>query len=116
MKKPRIRNRWFIFLFSAFVLIFSNSAFGFTKEQEDDIRKGAANFEYHTVTTKEGLNFRVPEDMPIETKNGIQAPLPFDEYMYGKFKQIENRLNSMDAKLDRIETMFVSLKENKAKC
>ncbi|OGW91401.1 MAG: hypothetical protein A3D28_00350 [Omnitrophica bacterium RIFCSPHIGHO2_02_FULL_63_14] len=61
------------------------------------------NFPYRTVTTAQGLTFRVPEDMPVETRGGIQAPIPFDEYMYGKFKQMEIRLNKIDSKLDLIQ-------------
>lgn len=94
-------------------LLYGSYAFCLTKEEEDDIRKEATDFKYNTVTTKEGLNFRVPEDMPVETRNGIQAPIPFDEYMYGKFKQIDSRLKSIDSKLDHIEELLASTKENK---
>lgn len=73
------------------------------------------NFSYKTITTREGLTFRVPEDMPIENRNGIQTPIPFDQYMYGKFKQIENKLKEVDAKLDRIEKMLISMQEDKPK-
>lgn len=68
-------------------------------------------FKYRSVTTPEGLTFRIPEDMPIEKRNGIQTPIPFDEYMYGKFKQMENRLNSMDAKLDAIQKLLVAQRD-----
>lgn len=71
----------------------------------------AENFEYRTVTTKEGLTYRVPEDMPIENRNGIQAPIPFDEYMYGKFKRMDARLKEMGEQLDRIEQLLLELKE-----
>ena len=109
------RNRRFIFLFLILGFLTSVNAFGLTKEEADEIRKEATNFKYNTVTTKEGLNFRVPEDMPVETRNGIQSPIPFDEYMYGKFKQIENRLNSIDAKLNNIEAMLTAPKDSKPK-
>jgi hypothetical protein len=65
-----------------------------------------ANFKYQTVTTKEGLTFRVPEDMPIESRGGIQAPIPFDEYMYGKFKQMDGRLARIEAQLQKIEELL----------
>jgi hypothetical protein len=71
---------------------------------------GTENFTYHTVTTKEGLTFRVPEDMPIENRGGILAPIPFDEYMYGKFKQMAQRLDRMQAQLDRIEKLLSDLR------
>ncbi|HTL71268.1 MAG TPA: hypothetical protein VL404_08270 [Candidatus Eisenbacteria bacterium] len=72
------------------------------------------NFQYSTVTTKEGLTYRVPEDMPIETRGGIQAPIPFDEYMYGKFRKLEDRLKGIEAQLDRVEKLLLSLKDEKS--
>lgn len=65
-----------------------------------------ANFRYQTVTTKDGLTFRVPEDMPIEKRGGIEAPIPFDEYMYGKFKQMDTRLQRMEAQLQKIQDLI----------
>ena len=73
------------------------------------------NFDYSTVTTSEGLTFRVPEDMPIETRGGIQAPIPFDEYMYGKFRKFEDRLKVIDTKLDRIEKLLLEMRDEKAR-
>ena len=102
----RIRRPYFLFLVLS--LLYSTDAFSLTKEESDDIRKEAANFKYNTVTTKEGLNFRVPEDMPVEMRNGIQAPIPFDEYMYGKFKQMDSRLKSIESKLDEIQKALIS--------
>lgn len=64
------------------------------------------NFEYKTVTTPEGLTFRVPEDMPIEKRGGIVAPIPFDEYMYGKFAKVEGRLYKIETKLTRMEELL----------
>ena len=71
-----------------------------------------ANFKYKTVTTKEGLVFRVPEDMPVEKRDGLLAPIPFDEYMYGKFKQVDVKLQSINEKLDRIEKKVAELDED----
>ena len=100
-------------LSSFFIIVSSNSVWGLTQTEEAEIRKEASNFKYNTVTTKEGLLFRVPEDMPVETRNGIQAPIPFDEYMYGKFKQMDERLKSIETKLDHIEKLMTSSKEEK---
>lgn len=61
------------------------------------------NFPYKTVQTKEGLVFYVPADMPIEMRDGIQAPIPFDEYVYGKFGRVESKISQMNDRLNRIE-------------
>lgn len=73
------------------------------------------NFYYQTKMTKEGLIFRVPEDMPIERRGGLQVPMQFDEYMYGKFRQLDNVLKDMQARLDRIEKLLTEMKEEQAK-
>ncbi len=72
------------------------------------------NFRYQTKMTKEGLHFRVPEDMPIEHRGGLQVPLPFDEYMYGKFKQLDGVLKGIETRLDRIEKLLLEMKEAQA--
>lgn len=77
---------------------------------EDDV-----NFQYTTVTTKEGLTFRVPDDMPIENRGGIVAPIPFDEYAYGKFKRMEKRLAQMEARVEKMEKILVLSKDNEKK-
>ena len=97
-------KRLIIFLW----LVLSVSSWGFAAEEPRETQEGPANFKYRTITTEEGLVFRVPEDMPIEKKNGILAPIPFDEYMYGKFKQIDERLKRIETKLEAISD---SLKE-----
>ena len=89
-----------------FIFAASSAWAELTDEQKNEVRTDANNFKYQDVQTQAGLNFRVPEDMPIEKKNGIEAPLPFDEYMYGKFKQIDGRLENIEKKLDNIEKVL----------
>ena len=65
---------------------------------EEEIQK----YRFKTVTTPEGLNFNIPDDMPIETRNGIKAPIPYDEYQYFKYKKLEEKLSETDAKIDKM--------------
>ena len=69
------------------------------------MKEDVKDFKYQVISS-DGLNFRVPEDMPIEKRAGIEAPIPFDEYMYGKFKQLDSRLDSIEKKLDNIESLL----------
>lgn len=115
MRELRAKGLLFFILSVGLIFVFDPNVWGLTKAEEAKIRKEADNFKYNTVTTKEGLLFRVPEDMPVETRNGIQAPIPFDEYMYGKFKQMDEGLKSIDARLDRIEKILVSNNKNQDK-
>ena len=68
------------------------------QKTEEEMKK----YRFKTVTTPEGLNFNVPEDMPIETRNGLKAPIPYDEYLYFRFKKLEEKLEENSAKLDKM--------------
>lgn len=72
-------------------------------------------YHFDTVTTKEGLKFNVPSDMPIQNKDGLVQPMEFDEYLYIKFKMIEDRVISLEKKLDemdkKMDARFKELKE-----
>ena len=81
----------------------------FAEKQKDD-SDPAKDFQFNVITTKTGLQFRVPDDMPIETRNGIEVPLPFDEYVYGKFKKLDDRLSRIEKSIQNIEKSVANLK------
>jgi hypothetical protein len=73
------------------------------------------------VKTVEGLRFAVPEDMPIQKKDGITAPMKMEEYVAVKFSRIENRLSAVEKaiakineELSTIENYLGSLKKPSA--
>lgn len=70
-----------------------------SQKMEDEMKK----YRFETVTTKEGFKFSIPSDMPIERKDGLVAPIPFEEYLYIKFKMIEERIGKMEKRLDSME-------------
>ena len=104
----------FILFISLLLSLVFTQKIAWAEDREKQAMDDVSNFKYQTVQTKEGLNFRVPEDMPIEKRGGIQSPIPFDEYMYGKFKQIDRRLDHIEKKLDRIEELLSSDDEVKS--
>jgi hypothetical protein len=65
------------------------------------------NYRFKTVTTPEGLHFTIPEDMPIETRNGLKGPVPYDEYQYYKMRKLEEKMIEVDKKLDRLEANLI---------
>ena len=69
-----------------------------TSEEASGQISNDENVDYKVVT-KEGLNFRVPVDMPIEKRNGIVAPISTEEYIHGKFKKLDKRLDGIEEKL-----------------
>ena len=76
------------------------------------------NDSYAQKTKKvEGLNFQVPEDWPIEKRGGVLGPVPTEEYVSIKFKDIEkefqdiksdlaNKLSHLQTQLETIESHF----------
>ncbi len=66
------------------------------KRMEDDIKK----LGFKTMTTKEGLHFNIPADMPVITRDGLTQPVNFDEYLYVKYRQLQDEMKLMGTKLD----------------
>lgn len=65
-------------------------------------------YRFQTVTTKEGFKFSIPSDMPIETRNGIVAPIPFEEYLYFKFRKIEERMGDVEKRIGEMEKKILA--------
>ncbi len=55
--------------------------------------------------TKKGLRFNVPEDWPVEERGGGLAPVPVEEYVLKRFKQVQDGLDALRGDLTaRLET------------
>jgi hypothetical protein len=67
---------------------------------------------FKDVTTPEGLTFRIPSDMPIERRGGLVSPVPFDEYLYIKFKNINEKLTVVDKKIDRLDETLRAIRRH----
>lgn len=65
-------------------------------------------------TSKRGLKFWVPEDWPIEEKNGQAGPVNIEEYLAVKFKAMDQRLQAMEQLLQAMD-IRVRLLEERAK-
>lgn len=67
-------------------------------------------FEYKTVIKEvAGHRFDVPEDMPIERKDGIIAPIAIDKYIALKFSRLEKKL---DIRFEKIEESIKELEQD----
>lgn len=108
------------YLFFVFILFFSVpvlpihpvSAEETAEEQAKKKKPELLSVKYRTVTTRQGLVFRVPEDMPIEEKAGIVGPLPFDEYIYGKFEKVNSHLRRIEARLENMQKTLTLIDKN----
>jgi hypothetical protein len=92
-------------------VLVSNVAGAMTEEQSKQLVEEMKNYKFKTVTTKEGLNFNIPEDMPIETRAGITAPIPFEEYQYFKLKKLEEKLLTIEKKIDELQVTLTTLQK-----
>ena len=68
------------------------------------MRGYAANEEKSSVKTQKGLRFIVPEDWPIEERNGVVAPIPIEEYITKRFKNIEAKLSYISGVLEDVKS------------
>ena len=84
------------------------SASGYDDAEAEKMAEEIKNYRFETVTTKEGLKFSIPSDMPIERKNGLVVPIPFEEYLYFKFKKIEERMTALEKQIDEMEKKILS--------
>jgi len=64
------------------------------------------------LKSKNGLNFDVPEDWPIEKRGGITAPIPIEEYITMKFKVTEEKFQMIkDEFIERIDELNQNIKK-----
>ena len=106
----RLRLLFLAFFLALFVL---PPLLCFADDAGEDSKDEPPNFTYHDVKTKEGLVFRVPEDMPIVKRGGILAPLPFDEYVYRKLKQMDNHIKRIESRIEAVEKKIALHKQEK---
>ena len=53
--------------------------------------------------TVKGITFTVPEDWPIEERNGAVGPIPIEEYLARKFSAIQAQLQKLDQQLSGLD-------------
>ncbi len=62
--------------------------------------------------TREGLHFQVPEDWPIEKRNGVLGPIPIEEYLARKFSGIEHRLQELEKQTTGLDLRLRVMEES----
>ena len=93
-------TRTFVFFIGFFFL--AGAAHSAEVDERKKVEEEIKGYRFKTVTTPEGLNFTIPEDMPIETRNGLKGPIPFDEYLYFKFRKLDEKLTETNVKIDKL--------------
>ncbi len=63
------------------------------------MRQNAVAEESKSQRTQEGLHFTVPEEWPIEKRGGVLSPMPVEEYVVKRFKEIESRITAISQDL-----------------
>jgi len=106
------RNRGLFFWTPCLLVLLSASpVLAYNEEEAKKVSEDMKEFGFKDVTTKEGLVFRIPSDMPIENRGGLVGPVPFDEYLYLKFKKLEEKLIQVDKKIDRLDETLGAVKK-----
>ena len=85
--------------------IAEGSSKGFNLKSEEDLM----------LKTKKGLHFTLPEDWPVEKKDGIVQPMSIYEYFSSKFKTVETEFAAVKQRLDAIERKGTSPDDEKKK-
>ena len=67
------------------------------------------------MKTKDGLNFKVPPDWPIEERNGTVGPIPVEEYLAQKFSSLEKRIRGVEQQITSVELRVRLLEEGMKK-
>ena len=57
----------------------------------------------YTVKTEKNLRFQVPQDWPIEERNGVIGPIPIEEYLSRKFADVNVQLTSLNQQMNLLE-------------
>ena len=63
------------------------------------------------LKTKDGLNFKVPPDWPVEERDGIVGPIPIEEYLAQKFSSLEKRIRGVEQQATSLELRLRVLEE-----
>lgn len=54
------------------------------------------------IKTVDELRFKVPEDWPIERHGSAAGPIPVEEYLAMKFKNLDARLQAMEQQINQL--------------
>ena len=94
--------------------VYSEKQIRDTKVEEVYPEKEFTDKYSRTVITPENLKFRIAHDRPIEKYSAYQGPISLDSYMFLKFKEqeqiINSRFNAMESRLDKMETSISDIK------
>lgn len=81
----------------------------------NEMLRAESNPSNFTVKTKNGLQFEVPEDWPIEERNGTVGPIPIEEYLAKKFNEVSTKLRTLEQQHSSLELRFRVLEEQSKK-
>ncbi len=104
-------KRFILGVLGCLTLLSTLPVFAYDEEEAKKVAEDIKEYGFKDVTTKEGLKFRIPSDMPIESHGGLVAPVPFEEYLYIKFKKIEEKLMEVGKKLTEVDKKNSELNE-----
>ena len=86
------------FQMTCLVLTCLMSSFVYAAEDNQDETQKKAD----VLRSSKGIQFRVPDDWPLETRNRAVGPVSIEEYLSLKFKKLEERITVLENKVDNL--------------
>lgn len=62
-----------------------------------------------TTKTIKGLQFKLPEDWPIEDRGGAVGPIPVEEYLTLRFGKVDNKFIELEARTRTLQEKLGTL-------
>ena len=103
---PRRNRRWRVSLTSLTLVILGVSGF-----VASPIRAEDTSAEGTVKKSKGGLNFQLPPDWPVEKRGGMIIPIPVEEYLGKKFKEVESRLHLLEQQQSGFDIRLRAIEE-----
>jgi len=89
-------KKLFVWVLAGIVLALGSQPLLAVNEREDKYDRPIK----YAVKEQEGLRFDVPEDWPIEKRGGVVAPIPVDEYLVIKFKEVDKKIEALSDEIE----------------
>jgi hypothetical protein len=101
---------WVVLLVAFCIFIPAKGLFLFASDEE-----GGKDSSEIVLKNRDGLNFNLPEDWPIEKRGGVVAPIPVEEYLSKKFKSVEERIRFIEQQVGALDMRVRILEEQSKK-
>lgn len=76
--------------------------------------EGVEDEKGHVVKNYRGLQFKVPEDWPIEKVGNAIGPIPIEDYMSRKFAELTERIKKQEETMAAMEKRLAGVERRRS--